>query len=529
MNGGSCLNTTNKANRRMASTALIVMLSIILSRLTGFIRETLVPNFIGVNQNGDAYNMAFSITGLMYNLLIGGAIAAALIPVLSGYLAKDQEEEGWKCVSTFMNIIFLAMVVVCLFGMLFAPALVRIFAGGFTDPEQIKKTITLVRILFPSVAFLMLTGLLNGVLNAYQRFVASSFGPSLYNLGCSVSIVLFGQSESIHRVAYGVVATSFLYFCLQLVLSYKNLKSYIFSIQWRHPGFIKLFKLAIPSMIASSVVSLNILILSSYATYFETGTVTAYYVADKIWQMPFGIIAQGVGIAILPSISAMYALKQFDSFNNTIYRACSLMNFVMIPCVILFIVLRNPIIETVFRFTQRFGEEYVGITADILGFFALAMLSQSFVTVLNRIFFSMQDTKTPLYTGLSTLFIIAVLGWILTRYTQLGGKGLALAYTVSSFINAGLLITRLKKKRAIAIFSFQNFILRLLPSSLAITIFLVVSTHYFFSFPTTKFLQFFILGSVSLLSFFLYWGIAFLLKHEEAIYIRRLVKEKCKL
>ena len=111
--------------------ALIVMSSIVVSRITGFVREMLVPNMIGVNEVGDAYTIAFKITGLMYDLLVGGAISSALIPILSGYIVKDEEEEGWRAVSTFLNIVFIAMVIFCVLGMIFTPQIMPLVAAGF--------------------------------------------------------------------------------------------------------------------------------------------------------------------------------------------------------------------------------------------------------------------------------------------------------------------------------------------------------------------------------------------------------------
>jgi putative peptidoglycan lipid II flippase len=136
------------------------MSSIILSRITGFVREMLVPNIMGVGWKADAYNIAFIITGLMYDMLVGGAIAAALIPILTGYIEKKDEEEGWKAVGTFINVIFFIMVVVCILGMVFAPQIIPAIAVGYrkgaVSQQSLELTVKLMRILFPSVGFLVL-------------------------------------------------------------------------------------------------------------------------------------------------------------------------------------------------------------------------------------------------------------------------------------------------------------------------------------------------------------------------------------
>jgi putative peptidoglycan lipid II flippase len=510
-----------KTENKIAATAFIVMISIIASRFTGFVRETLVPNFIGVNALGDAYNIAFTITGLMYNLLIGGAIAAALIPVLSGYLAKDEEKEGWLCVSTFVNVLFIAMIFVCTLGMIFAPFLVRVIAGGFTNPDQINLTISLVRILFPSVALLMLTGLANGVLNSYRRFVASAFGPSLYNLGCSLSIIIFGRNtQNIKLIAYGIVATSFLYFLLQLFFTSKNLRFYKFRIDLKHQGFRKLLKLAIPSLIASSVVQMNILIISSFASFLESGTVTAYNIADRTWQMPYGIFAQGLGIAMLPSISAMYALNQTDHFKQTVKKSLRFIAYIIIPCSIIFIFLRVQIISTIFQFTNRFGDDNVLLTANVLGFFSIAMLSQSIVTLLNRVFYATNDTKTPLYTGLTTVGVIFLLCLFFIHLTNFEAAGLAMSYSISSIINALLLYTFLAKKIGSLNLHVKSFILKELIPCFVMGIFLFFASQYLFRPDYTKIIQFIQLAWVSALAFVLYFASTMLLRLDEANYMK---------
>ena len=132
---------------------MIVMFSMVISRITGFVRDTLISN-LG-KDNADVLNTAFASTNIIYNLLVGGAIAAALIPVLSSYIVKDEEDKGWKAIGTFVNITFLGAIVFCILGMIFAPQIVSILGRGFPQ-EKINLSISLTRILFPSVGFLML-------------------------------------------------------------------------------------------------------------------------------------------------------------------------------------------------------------------------------------------------------------------------------------------------------------------------------------------------------------------------------------
>jgi len=191
-------------NKKLTGAALIVMSSIIVSRITGFVREMLVPNLIGVNEEGDAYTVAFKITGLMYDMLVGGAVSAALIPVLSGYIARDDEETGWKVVGTFINTVIVAMVAVCFLGIIFAPQVVSLIGAGFETDAQKQLTVDLIRILFPSVAFLMMAGLCNGVLNSYNRLTPLIL-KSVYS---STSLFSFKLKSPVSEISGALSTTS---------------------------------------------------------------------------------------------------------------------------------------------------------------------------------------------------------------------------------------------------------------------------------------------------------------------------------
>lgn len=521
----------NSQKKRLTGAAMIVMSSIIVSRLTGFLREMLVPNMLGVNDVGDAYNIAFRVTGLMYDLLVGGAIAAALIPILTGYLAKDQEEDGWKAVGTFINVIFIAMTVVCLLGVIFAPQLVPLIAFGFKG-EVTKLTIKITRILFPSVAFLMLAGLSNGVLNSYQRFAAASYGPTIYNLGSALSI-LFLSKRGVESVAYGVMTSAFIYFLFQLSFSLKNLKYFKFKLYLKHPGVKRLFSLAIPSLAASSIVQINVIIIGAFATAFGSGSVTALNMADRTWQLPYGIFAQGIGIAILPTLSAKLALGQIKEFKYLLNKALTSVLLLTIPSGIGFIVLREPIIRTIFKFSSKFKEDAVLTAGSILMFFSIALLTQSIVAIMNRGFYANNDTKTPLYVGISTVLVNYGLSFMFFKTTSLGVSGMALSYSLTSTLNAILLLILLNKKMGgINLGSLFIFLGKVIPASFAmgIVLYFVNLIHVDLS---SKIIQLGYLASEVILGLLVFSVIVLLMRVEEAksIYdsvigrVKKLVKQ----
>lgn len=429
--------------RRLAGAAAIVMSSMVVSRLTGFLRSTLIPNMMS-KMESDALFAAFMTTNLMYNLLVGGSIAAALIPVLSGYIVKDMEEEGWKAVGSFINTIFLIMIVVSSLGIIFAPQIVNLTAPGY-NPETTKLTITLTRILFPSVGFIMLAGLINGVLNSYQRFAAAAYGPSVYNLCSVISILVFSKS-GVKKVAFGIMISALIYFLFQLSFALQNLKYYKFKIYFKHPGFKRIIKLAIPSLAASSIAQVNTIISQSYTSNFEKGSVTALTGANDIWQLPYGIFAMGMGTAILPTLSEKLAIGETEAFKKILAKSIKSVLLLVIPSGVGFIVLRSPIISAIYKWSDNFGPDRISMTGNILMFYSLALLSQSLIAIVNRAFYANNDTKTPLYSGIVSILSNALFCYMFFNFTGIGASGMALAYSLSSIINSIILIYALNKK-----------------------------------------------------------------------------------
>ncbi|RCX20001.1 putative peptidoglycan lipid II flippase [Anaerobacterium chartisolvens] len=433
----------NAQRKKIAGAAVIVMSALVISRITGFLRSTLVPNMIAEAWKMEAFNLSFRITDFMFNLLVGGAIAAALIPVLSGYLAKDEEEDGWKAVGTFINITFISMVAVSVLGIIFAPQIVGAMAPRF-DERTRALAVTLTRILFPSVAFLMLAGMTNGVLNSYQRFAAAAYGPSLYNIGSALSILLLSRF-GVETAVFGIACSAAVYFFFQLSFALKNLKYYRFKIYLGHQGFKRLFKLAVPSLVSSSVMQVNVLI-SSFFTVLFSGGINAYTMANDVWQMPFGIFAVGMGAAILPSLSEKLALGQVEDYKEILLKGIKSVIFFTVPSAIAFVVLGKPIIAAIYKWTARFDLSLIDNTGNILMVFSIAVIAHSMLAIINRAFYANNDTKTPLYVGIGAVLQTVVLNYIFTRVTSLGPAGMALSYSITGIVNLSILTYILNRR-----------------------------------------------------------------------------------
>ncbi len=524
----------NTQNRKLAVAAIIVMTSTVLSRILGFIRTTLITNIHYLNVNDkDALFMSFAITDVMFFLLVGGSIASVLIPMLSRYISNGDEKNGWRAVSSFINIMFIAITVFSILGEIFAPQLISLVAPGF-GKEKAELTVQVTRIMFPSVSFIMLTGLLNGVLYSYHRYVAAAYGTLSYNVFCIISIIVFSR-YGVKMVAVGIMCSSILYFLFQLTFTLKNLKLYRPKIYLKDPGLKKLVLLSIPSLIASSIAQINILVSQSYNSYFPDGSVTALRNATDIWQMPYGIFALGLGVAILPSLSEMLAKNDMDSYRSTLVKSLKSMLLLIIPSAVGLAVLGVPATSVIYKWSARMSASTINITSTMLMFFSIALVSQSIVAIVNRAFYANNDTKTPLYIGASSIALNAILCFGFFKLTNLSASGMALAFSISSAIYALLLLWYLNRKvGGLKLRNLLNFSIRVFGAALVMAVILFVINKLIPVDFTQKFtlkhkiLELVIIAAEIGFGFMIFMAAAIRLKIEEAVYLYNAIISKMK-
>jgi putative peptidoglycan lipid II flippase len=453
------------------------MASIVVSRLTGYLRTTLIPNVFQNKMETDALYMSFTITNFIYTLLVGGAISAALIPVLTSYIVKNDEEEGWRAASTFINVVFLLLILICVLGFIFAPIIINILAPSF-DINQKFLSVKLMRILFPSITFLTLAGLVGGILNSYKKFAQAAFGPAIYNLGCALSIYFIGSKWGIVNAVYGIMASSFIYFLFQFLSAISYFKNYKFQILLNHEGFLRFVKLAIPSFIASSITQVNV-IVSSYFTagLGKHGNLTAYSNASDTWQLPYGIFAMGLGIALLPTLSENAANENFDEFRNILLKSLRATILLIVPCVTIFLIIPEPLVSVLFKWSNGVN---VHLTGQILMFFTLALFSQSLLAIINRAFYSLNDTKTPLFIGSISIAVNLAISYSLLYFSNklslnLGAEYMALSYSISSSVCAYILFKLLNNRiKLVNTIELKLFVKKILFSAVIMGIILFI-------------------------------------------------------
>jgi len=430
-----------------STATVLMMIGLLLSKVTGQLREILiVPVFGGVGIETDAFNIGFQVPDLFYQLLVGGAIQAAITPTLAAALEKHQEKRGWRSVSILINFAALLMLAAVLVGVLSAPLMVGAYNQG-KDPAVVDLAVRVTRALFPQVFFMMLAALCIGILNAYKRFAATSFGPSIYNACVVLAMVALGQASAsgVVRVATGVTGAAAIYFLLQFALARRNFRHYVFSFDWRDKGFRRLLYLAVPTLLSGSIVQVNTIILTGFANQF-VGAVTALRQATTTWQLPYGVFVVAIGNVMLPSLAGSHAAGDIRGGRLLYTKSLRTALFLVMPMAALFLAMPQDTIRAIFQWSSHYTDDAVQVTASILRWYCLAMVAQTFVFITNQAFYARKVTRIALLNGILSLILNALFCLVLTRWTKLGVSSLSLAYALTSTVSAVLLYTLYGKR-----------------------------------------------------------------------------------
>ena len=429
---------------KVAKAAGILMIAMVVSRLLGYVRDMVIYAYFGQNNLTDAYNAAFSIPDFLYYLLVGGALSSAFIPVFASYIATNKEEEGWRVASTIFNLVIILMLVGITLGIIFAPALIHLLVPGFS-PENIALTVKMTRIMFLQTFFMALNGISMGILNSYQHFLAPAIGSVVYNIGIIVVGLFFSHYLNLGIIGFaiGVVAGAVLNFAVQLPALLKIGLRYQFVLDLRHPGVRKIGALILPVLIGLSVTHFNLFVNQNLGSNLPSGMISALRVAQRIMQLPIGVFAVAIAVAVFPTLTGQAAREEKEQFKKTMSLGVRTIFFITIPAAIGLIALRASIVRLLFE-QGRFTPADTSATAYALLFYCLGLFAYSALQLLNRVFYAWQDTLTPVTVGIFTIILNIVLNFVLVK--PMGHGGLALAYSLAGIINMLALFYIFRKK-----------------------------------------------------------------------------------
>lgn len=421
---------------KVTRAAGLLMLAMIISRILGYIRDVVIYAQFGQNRVTDAYQAAFSIPDFLYLILVGGAMSSAFIPVFSGYIARDENEEAWEVANSVLTVIIALMLVGIILGTIFTRELVYLLVPGFAG-ESVELTVTLTRIMFAQAFFMALSGITMGILNSFKHFWAPAVGSVMYNLGIIIVGVLLSPKLGIAGFSVGVVAGAVANFGVQLPVLIKKGFRYRPRFNIFHPGVIRIGVLMFPVLIGLSVTQFNLFVSQNLASTLPEGMVAALRTAQRLMQLPVGIFAVAIGVAVFPTLTGHAAKREMKQFKRSMSLGIRSVLFITLPASAGLLVLRVPLVRLLFQ-QGWFTAQNTEATAIALLYYSLGLIGYSAIQVLNRVFYALQDTRTPVVIGIVTIALNIGLSFALIGL--MGHGGLALAYSVAGIVNMLLLM-----------------------------------------------------------------------------------------
>jgi putative peptidoglycan lipid II flippase len=416
-----------------------------LSRIMGLVRDAVIAFFFGASAMADAFYVAFRIPNLLRRLTAEGALTIAFIPVFTEHL-EESRSAGKRAASVIFTYLLLFLAILVIFGILFAPYLVRLIAYGFIDtPEKFKLTVFLTRLMFPYIFFISLAALAMGILNSLKRFAAPAATPILLNVSIIIGAVFLSHrfGEPTIGLAVGVLIGGLSQIALQVPFLKKEglVPGINFNIQ--HPALKSLVKLMLPATFGVAVYQVNVLIVTLFASFLPRGSVSYLWYADRVTEFPLGIFAVAIATASLPSLSDHAVRKNMLLFKQTLSYSLRGVLVIMIPSCVGLVILSKSIIRLLFERGVFSSSDTIG-TAGALSFFALGVPFVSGVRNLVPAFFALKAPKVPVVTASVALVANAIGAFVLMK--SLLHRGLALSLALSAFVNFALLFIFLRKK-----------------------------------------------------------------------------------
>ncbi len=451
----------------LARSAGIFTGATLLSRVLGYVRDTLVAAFFGAGPAADAFYTAFRISNLFRRLLGEGALSASFVPVFSEYTETKTHEETQRFLNTMFTTLLVLLSAITILGILFAPQLTRLIARGFEPgSEQFAFTVILTRYMFPFMLFICLAALITGVLNTYRSF----FLPALAPACLSVSEILYigflwiahlsGQ-QAVVGLAISVAVGGFgQFWVLVPALLKQNLT---LRLRWdpRHQDVRRVGRLILPATLGVAADQVNAFVVTMMATFLSVGSVTALYYSNRVMQLPLALFGIALSQVALPSMSAAAARRDMHEVKEILNFSLRLTLFMIVPATVGLLVLGHPITQVLFQY-GKFSSEASLLTSWSLAAFASGLFAYAAVKILAAAFYAQQTTRTPV-TIASVCVVLNIVLNLLTLYARsrlslshpewasaLNGKigvaSLALATSIAAWANAGALFLLLRRR-----------------------------------------------------------------------------------
>jgi putative peptidoglycan lipid II flippase len=415
----------------------------LVSRIAGFAREMLMARILGAGVYTDAFYVAFRLPNTFRRLFGEGAFSAGFVPLYSQRLQSGGEAEA-KLFSEEVLAVFLPTLI--LFTVIFI-AFMKPFIWAITGwhGEQLVFGTFLTRITFPYLLLISLVSLFSGILNSIARFTAAAFAPALLNLAMLSALLIFRQGGEVTAIAVAAGVT--IGGVLQLGLLIASCKRAGIVLRLRRPrltpGVRQFIRVVVPATLGAGVYQVSVFIDTFFLTRIGTGAVSWFNYADRLNQLPLGVIGAAIGTAILPQVSRHVDIGETDKAARVQGQAAELAMLLCLPAALALAVTALPLVSAIFE-AGRFNARDAHYTALTLSIIALGLPAYVLVKVLTPGFYARRDTATPVKTALVVLVVNVILNFALIPSFGIGG--LAAAVALSSWLNCTILYVLLHRR-----------------------------------------------------------------------------------
>jgi len=427
--------------------ASIMMVATLFSRVLGWVRDRAIGHFWGNTTHTDAFWAAFMVPDLLYYLLAGGAVGAAVIPVFSSYLRRKEEAESWRVGNTILTLFGLLAVVGVTLIVAFAPALVTVVAPGFgrkVGENQVAECAGYVRLLAPMVVFTVLSAFITGILQAHRHFTAPAAAWLVYNLGIIAGAFVGGMAinryprdpAGLTLLCIGVVAGAFLLVAVQVPSLVARGFRFRPALELHHPGVREIVRLFLPYMAGLAFTQVCLLWLPSFFGSWFPGGVTSLRYANRLVVLPLGLFGVAISTAVFPTLAERIDAGEVAEFRRTFSASLRAVFLLSVPSAAALIVLAGPVVRLLWR-SGQFDETAVRASTFCLVFYALGLIGLGGLQIVNRAFYSLKDVRVPPLVGAGYTILIVGLAIALMR-TRLQYAAIAAATSVGA--NVGLLV-----------------------------------------------------------------------------------------
>ncbi len=449
---------TGKPFDRGKGAAFLVGSGILLSRLTGLIRQTMMARYLGAGFAADAFNAAFRIPNLLQNLFGEGVLSASFIPEYAGLLGRGDEAEATRLAGAVAGMLALVASVIVALGVVTAPWLVAIIANGFTG-EKRELTVFLTRILFPGAGLLVFSAWCLGILNSHRRFFMSYAAPVMWNAAMIATLVFFHRGRSDVQLAiylaYGSVIGSALMFAIQLPSVISLTHGVRPRLTAATDSVRNVFRNFIPAFIGRGVVQLSAYVDAWLASYLGNGAVSSFAYAQTIYVLPISLFGMAISAAELPTMSramgtsaeigAYLRMRLSDGLNRIAYF--------IVPSVVAFLALGDLIVLVLFQSGKFHRGETVWVWQILIGS-TVGLLASTMGRLYSSTFYAMRDTRTPLRFAVVRVVLTTLLGYLFALVLpgllgldrKLGAAGLTASAGLAGWVEFYLLRRELDRR-----------------------------------------------------------------------------------